>query len=172
MIVAEQYRGNRTLAATLDALHKELVRENIDAVVGITNNIARLLQKTTQEDMIYNAFQVGVAVDVAKKDLPCVSRDTYRPHHYLQDIETLTQEGVVMLDFVLPLPLEFGDDGLPYALAVKMYSGERGRVSGLTLNLGDTVPHHIFFYMSEVRSLAFGDAAHAEFPVLLKTKKI
>ncbi len=143
MIRDEQCALNIDLAAMLRSLHREMRRGDHEAIVGVTRNLAYVLKQTTRlQDMRYNAFEISVAIAVGRKDLPEVSRDIdiYRPHQYVQDIETIAQQGVARLDLVVPVPLEFADEDLPYALSLKMYPTEdRVSIPGLTVNVGQRI---------------------------------
>ena len=172
MIPAEDYGLKTTLDCMLRSLHAGIRQEDVEAIQGLTRNIEYLLKQTAERAMPYNAFQITAGVAVDRKDLPGVGRETHRPHLYIQNIEMLADAGIARLDIVLPLPLEFGDDGLPYAMSVKTYPvGSGVRVSGVTINLGDTVPHHVFLYATEIVGLSFGHAVQLEYAPLLKVVK-
>lgn len=167
MIRPEGYALNTDLDSMLRLLHASVARRDDDEICGLTDNLAYLLRQTISWRMPYNGFQITAAVDVSRKDLPAVPANTYRPHHYLLALEQLPEKGIVEMELVLPMPLEIGTEEL-YAFAVRTYpAGDMRRVSGCTVNLGNRISHHVFFYANEIQQLSFGHAVEGEYPRLL-----
>lgn len=156
---------NTDLAVLVRTLHKESQGTDESAIRHLIGNIEYILRSHSARLSSYNGIEIATEIDMEQKKLPAVGRDTYRPHVYFHAAGIGVEKGRAPFSFVVPFPLV--EEAKQYGVRLKVYPAEATRVPGLTINVGENIPLHIFFYAEEIQSIRLGHVVQNEYAQLV-----